>query len=178
MPQPTLFILCGLPYSGKTTLSHRMVERLRCELVSIDTMKASRGLSDVWEEMTAAQWQSIFEEARSTTRNALAARRDVVYDSANQDRASRDVLRALAREALADTVVVWIDAPPELVGARWSAAGERLGPRLPEWAMRAALQTYEPPTDEDDVIRLDGSASIDHWLAQLPVARRGSRDPQ
>lgn len=41
MPAPKLYILTGLPYSGKTTLRKALVQRLRVQTVSVDEMMST-----------------------------------------------------------------------------------------------------------------------------------------
>ena len=118
---PKLFILCGLPYSGKTRLARRFLAgNPNLVFVSIDEILAARGYD--WEANRlpdAEGWRAIFEESYEKTRAALGEGRDVLYDSTNHTRASRDALRKVAAEAGADCRVLFLDVSPEVVRERW-----------------------------------------------------------
>src|SRR6266567_3051559 len=87
-PMATLFMLCGLPGSGKTSLAKRL---------------EARGTDDeLSEEIAQEQWQ--------TAAAALQAGRDVVLDCQE-----RDDIRARAAAIGASTRLVFLDLPkPEL----------------------------------------------------------------
>src|SRR5258707_7365859 len=98
MNEPVLYIMCGLPFSGKTTLAQTLSRRFRFPLVAIDTIREERGFT--WEDnakVTVEDWKGIFHESYKRTLEYLEERKSVLYDSANQDRVSRDRLRDLAQ---------------------------------------------------------------------------------
>src|SRR5580704_5902496 len=43
----TLYLLCGLSFSGKTTLARKIVERLQCAYISLDNINADVVVDDV-----------------------------------------------------------------------------------------------------------------------------------
>lgn len=152
MPQPTLIIMCGLPFSGKTVLAKKISQERGVSVVSIDAIREERGFS--WEDndrVTSADWQSIFAEVYRRLAQELAAGRSVIYDSANQDRASRDELRAFALKHHATTELIYLDVPLKTIMQRWKAnatSKERF--HLPEKWLRAAIDTLEPPTPDEN----------------------------
>ncbi len=108
--KPTLYILCGLPFSGKSRLARELSQRFGFPIVSIDTIRENRGFS--WEEnekVTIEDWKSIFEESYQVTLSLLRSGKNVLYDSANQDRVSRDKLRSLVAEGGFPTKVIFLD---------------------------------------------------------------------
>jgi predicted kinase len=96
--RPVLYILCGLPFSGKSVLAAALSRRCGFELVSVDAIKTEHGLRDVWEDMKPEDWQKIFAESFLLVRHALQRGDSVIHDSANQTRESRDQLRAITHE--------------------------------------------------------------------------------
>ena len=84
---PTLLILCGLPFSGKTVIARRLNERYGFPVVCIDEIKFAHGFP--WIEnspITAADWDRIFTESYDRTRALLREGKTVVYDCANLQR--------------------------------------------------------------------------------------------
>ena len=43
----TLYLMCGLSFSGKTTLARKIVERLQCAYISLDNINADVVVDDV-----------------------------------------------------------------------------------------------------------------------------------
>lgn len=114
-----LFILCGLPYSGKTYVAKKIVAATQCAFVSIDDIFHAHGYD--WNTNTLPDekgWAEIFEISYDQTRDALRKSKTVLYDSTNHTRASRDELRAVAEKSDAEVVVLLIDVPEEVVYSR------------------------------------------------------------
>jgi predicted kinase len=103
----TLFMLCGLPGSGKTSLARRL-EAHGALALSLDDWMVARGSDDeLSEEIAREQWQ--------TAAAALQAGRDVVLDWGFDSRQERDDIRARSAAIGASTRLVFLDLPkPEL----------------------------------------------------------------
>src|SRR6266852_5406016 len=120
MNEPTLYIMCGLPFSGKTVLAQKLSDRFGFPIVGIDNIREERGFS--WEEnakVTAEDWKAIFDESYERTLAYLKERQSVIYDSANQDRVSRNRLRSLAQRGKANSKVILVDVPEDEIRQRW-----------------------------------------------------------
>lgn len=156
---PTLYTLCGLPFSGKTMLAHRLNARYGFPVVSVDEIKFAHGFPWVEDSpITAADWERIFEESYFRTRELLREGRSVVYDCANLQRESRENLRALAAAEHQPSRTIFVDAPVEVVGERWREnrmTGERFD--LPEALFESALTAFVPPAPDEEVLVYDGS---------------------
>ena len=68
---PVLYIMCGLPFSGKSTLAEEMHEKHGWKIVSIDHIKTKKGLRGVWKDMSVNDWEDIFAEAKKQTNQTL-----------------------------------------------------------------------------------------------------------
>ncbi len=103
----TLFMLCGLPGSGKTSLAKRL-EAHGALALSLDDWIVARGTDDeLSEEVAQEQWQIAAE--------ALKAGRDVVLDWGFDSRQERGDIRARAAAIGASARLVFLDLPkPEL----------------------------------------------------------------
>lgn len=56
--KPTLYILCGRPYSGKTTLARELARRFGFEIVSMDKIMEQEKLDPV--RMTQTDWNRVY----------------------------------------------------------------------------------------------------------------------
>ena len=144
--KPTLFILCGLPFSGKTTLGARLASETGAVLVSYDAL---------WREVFGATGQSCgYEElsamAEARLRDALESGRDAIYDTLNDTRAGRDRLRGLAAEAGAETTVLYLDTPADIRAARRERC-RITGERHPVASkiLAEAIARFEAPAPEE-----------------------------
>lgn len=165
MNKPALYIMCGLPFSGKSVLAKKLSEKKGFDLVEIDAIKSGYGLRDVWEHMKAEDWDKIFNDSFSQAANSMRAGRSIIYDSTNHTRKSRDELRALAERNDANSSVIFVDVSVDAAKERWHQNKEtdkRMD--LPEWAFNAALNSWEPPTEDENVLHYDPSEPIDNWI--------------
>lgn len=169
MEEPTLYILCGLPFSGKTILTKKLAGVLDYEIVNIDDIKFAHGFQ--WtddDRMTESDWKRIFDESYEMALKNLGIGKSVLYDCANQDRAARDELRKVAAKGNFPTKVIWLDIPIETIKSRYiknKETKERFD--LPERIFQAALDTYEPPTIDEDVYRFDGNVPVELWIEKI-----------
>ena len=116
----TLYILCGLPYSGKTYMSNKIIETTPIAHISIDHILEELGFD--WNSgrlPDESGWKKVFDISYERSGEALKNNLNVLYDSTNHTKTSRDVLRKVAQEVNAETKVVFIDAPTETIWKRW-----------------------------------------------------------
>ncbi len=153
---PALYIMCGLPYSGKTVLAKKLSKKYGWKLVEIDGIKARHGFAGIWQDMKMKDWDEIFSESFEVVRNELGAGRSIIYDSANLTRESRDRLKNIAKESSAEARLIFLDIPTEEAISRWRENEKaKFRHHLPEWALKAAIKTYQPPTTDEMPVSLD-----------------------
>jgi predicted kinase/GNAT superfamily N-acetyltransferase/uncharacterized glyoxalase superfamily protein PhnB len=163
---PTLFLLCGLPGAGKTTVAKRLEhERCALRLDGDEWLRALFGRLDgsgtpttpdrKRDAVEALQWQ--------IAERALALGVDVVLDWGVWTRAERDRYRARARELGARVELVFLDAPLEELWRRIEARNAAQAPGEYE-IDRASLELwstwFERPT-ADELATPDGDVAID-----------------
>src|SRR5579871_3596329 len=119
---PTLFMLCGLPGAGKTTLAKRF-ERAGARCFILDELIASVGREatedELSEQIAEATWQHIAD--------ALDAGRDVVLDWGFDSRWERDQTRARATALGANVRLIFFDVPKSELSRRLAS---RAWPRV------------------------------------------------
>jgi predicted kinase len=153
---PTLYILCGLPYSGKTTFARQFAQQSGFPLVSIDGIRESLGFFWGTHEATSADWKRIFETVEAELAKHLQTGRNVIHDSTNHDKASRDKWSAFAKRLQCEAKIVFVDASVEVVEARRQAnllSHDRA--HLPEASYQSALETFEAPTPYENVVKAE-----------------------
>lgn len=141
-----LYIMCGLPDSGKTTKAAALAEETGATVISHDAYyKTVIRPSDV---VTREMLERVTENALADVKTHLENGEDVIYDAVNHTVESRkNVLEKCAVEGL-HTVCLYLDTPLEQCEAR-----NRM------WA-RTFQRSLEVPTESEGfdelIISMDG----------------------
>ena len=163
----TLYLLCGLAFSGKSTLAAVIRRRLGCALVSLDDLNARRGLHGGLG-IPDEEWARTHREALGEVDAALHAGRSVIVDDTNCFRFLRDDYRGIADRYGVPTVVIYLEAPLDMVRARMRA-NETEPTRAPvtEAVLRDLVDKFEPPAVDEKVILFPAGASPEDWVSGL-----------
>jgi predicted kinase len=144
----TLFLICGLPGSGKTTLAKRLEQEHSALRFTPDEWIAALGL-DPFDDAKRAAVEA--EQWRLAAR-ALQLGVDVVLDFGVWSRSERDSFRQRARTAGARTVLHFLDVPREELRRRLKARSAERAPGAVD-VDDAQLDSYiawlERPTPEE-----------------------------
>ena len=120
----TLFMMMGLPGSGKTTLAHRL-ERERPALVLSPDVWMSRIVGDGYD---FKRREAVTEVQLEVAERVLRLGSDVVLDFGFFHRSDRDEARARARAAGAQAQLVFLDPPIQELVRRVEARNAALPP--------------------------------------------------
>jgi predicted kinase len=148
----TLYLMCGLAFSGKSTLARAVAARAGAVIVSLDAINRSRGLEGGLG-IPDEEWARTHRRALEMTESALAEGRSVVVDDTNCYHFLRDHYRAVAEAHRAPTVVIHLDVPPSVVRSRIEAnevAPDR--PPIRESVLADLAAKFEPPTPEEPTL--------------------------
>ncbi len=156
---PTVFLLHGLPGSGKTTLARRLVASSNAVLLSHDErMRARHGANPPLADF--ARWaKQIGDELWDETGRIIQAGRDVILDWGFWTRAARDEAREKAAALGADCVLLRVRCPDEMAFARTMArssdpAAGALEINAEAWQEFRAR--FEPLGDDEVFREIDG----------------------
>ena len=146
--EPALYLLCGLPFSGKSTLAAELSSRLPAALVSLDAINAERGL-DGGQGIAEEEWARTHEIARGRTAALLDGGHSVVDDTFCW-RSLRDAFRAIATARGLATRVVFVDPPFEEI-ARRRRENDRARRRAPidDAVFARVVASFEPPEEDE-----------------------------
>ena len=150
--RPTLYMLCGLPGSGKTTRAKELeaagegvllnADSWVCQLYPDDAEAAAR------DERKARVHQVQWEVAERLLTGGIS----VIWDHGVSMRAERDHYRHRARELEANVETIFLDVPIETLHKRLADRNAN----LPLGAFRISVQElnemaarFEPPTPDE-----------------------------
>lgn len=145
----TLYILCGLPAAGKSTLCQLRQGRVITADIIRKGIVGSLGDSDhdefVWETaLNAAEYFLQFG--------------DVYYDATNSTRARRKPFVDKAKELGKDVVCVWVATPLEVCIKQNQRRAKSNPDSPPDWVIEKVAGVFEPPALDE------GFAKIEKWL--------------
>lgn len=164
-----VFAMCGLAFSGKSTLACRIARAMACELISLDGINHERGLHG-GEGMTIAQWEETSTIAMEQLRQHLRAARSVVIDDTFSHRFLRDRCRSVADEFGARFTIVFVDTAIEEIRARRIANDKtQIRHRIRDAVFNAHQASFQFPADDEPVIRVGRAFNINAWLETFAV---------
>jgi protein phosphatase len=152
VPAPRLFVLVGVPGSGKTTFARERLNRaVRISLDDLRLMISGRTFDPRFEPQVSALGEAALDAALA---NARAWGLDVVFDATNVSRAWRARTLRTAERYDIPSVAVWIETPLEIARER----NRRRRFPVPEGVIdRFNTNFEEPSTDEGfvEVVRVN-----------------------
>jgi predicted kinase len=164
--KPTQFILCGIPFSGKTTLGKKLEKRLGFVHINLDDIKKERGYGDISDDDVPNRiWKQIFAEADKRLIKALKSGRSVVNETAWVTRKWRDRVRKIAEKLGFPTKVIYIKIPEEIAKKRWQQ--NRLNKKrydTKDDEFEGYIKDFEKPTPDEELIIYDYTIPIKDWI--------------
>lgn len=124
----TLFVFCGLPGSGKTTLSKQIAEQYHAERISFDERKCIR-----------------YSEMIPPILEALTDGKNVVADSVFETVKNRKEILEAAKDIPCGKILIYMNTPLEEC-LRRNASREN---RLPDFVVESFHESFENPALEE-----------------------------
>jgi predicted kinase len=157
MFKPVLYLFVGYPGAGKTTISQLIKHTAGAVHIWADLERHK-----MFPEPTHSQTESraLYDTLNERTAELLKSGKSVIFDTNFNHRADRDLLRKIATEAGAETVIVWITTPRET--AKQRAVHDRIVRNGYDYVMDEAqfdaiADKLEPPTEDEKVLKIDGT---------------------
>jgi predicted kinase len=88
-----LIILCGIPFSGKSTLAKELADKLGAIRIDLDEVKFDlfgKGIHD--SEIDQSGWDKIYQEMYKKIETALKERQTVIHDTGNFTKYERNLI--------------------------------------------------------------------------------------
>lgn len=118
---PTLYIMVGVGFAGKSTLAKKIAERFNIPLVSQDGLFFEKEKELSLNQDDDAQWRMLLMMCQERIKELMLEGKSVVFDNVNLKREHRDELRGLAKESGGQAVVVYLDTSEEILNSRQHA---------------------------------------------------------
>jgi predicted kinase len=163
-----LYIMCGVGFSGKSTLAKKISEHKQAALVSQDAIYFEKEKELDPTLSSDKEWELIWNIAIERVVGYLKQGKSVVYDSTNTRREHRDRFRKIALENNARAIVVYLNTPDEVLLARQmknKETKERHDVKQ-EYLDQARAEMEIPQSDENPIVFTPESDLVE-WLDKL-----------
>ena len=167
MGSPTLYLLMGLPGSGKSTLGKLLQSETKAIRISSDEYRLL-----IFPEPTFTQKEhdNLYGLIDHNVEHLLAAGHSVIYD-ANLNRKQHRVEKyELAKKNNANVILVWVRTDKELAKKRREEEQDKR--LIPEGETSSNMfdriaAVFEQPDKDETCIEIDGSDISDEDIAKI-----------
>jgi predicted kinase len=164
---PKLYIMCGIAFSGKSTLARRIANATGCKIIAFDKLWVEKDKEKPVPK-DAEGWRFIRKVGQDKVEKALKQGSSVVYDDNNVRFEHREELRKIARRLGVREITVYLNTPIEAVRER-EASNKTTGERheVEPNNFQTVLEQLEVPTQKENVMEFRPEMDIDNWLRTL-----------
>lgn len=165
--------MCGLSFSGKSTVAARLGELLPGRVVSLDLINSERGLQG-GQGIPIEEWAHTNRIAHQRAEQILSRGEHVVVDDTGSPKFIRDGWSDLAKSSCTPFAVVWVQIEPKLQQERLRAnRADKRRPDVVDAVLDDHVAQFEPPVDESPLM-IDASRTRDEaTIVALAEAIRG-----
>ena len=173
---PRLLVTHGLPGSGKSWVTHGLVQATGAIRLRSDVERARLLGGDHYQ---AADSNAVYERLREMAEWSLMAGYPTIVDAASLQRAQRDSWPALAARLRVPYLLLHCDAPAHVLRQRVRERALRGGdPSQADESVLQMLTSTQQPLADDELARalcvdtdqpLSPAAMAAHWLAARPT---------
>lgn len=164
----TLYILCGLGFSGKSTLAKKISESKNAVLVSQDAIYFEKE-KELYPNLDDEEgWELIRKIAFERVAENLKEGKSVVYDDTNTRYEHRDALRKIALENNTESTVVFVDTPEAILVERQIKNKETKERHdVEQKYLNQAKAELEIPQSDENVFIFTPETNLEEWLSKL-----------
>lgn len=164
-----LYILCGIPFAGKTTLAKELEKRLgfsRIDLDDVELELLGKNIKD--ENVKQNQWDKIYLDMYQRIEKALRDGKTVVHDTGNFTKHERALVRNIANKVNVESTTIFVYIPVPEARKRWLQNKEN-NKRfdITEKSFEDAVNEMEPPTEDENFVVYDSSQNIEDWIKNI-----------
>ena len=163
-----LYVMCGVGFSGKSTLAKKIAEHTGAVLVSQDALFFELEKKLNLDQDSGDQWRMLLEMCKDRIRENLKVGKSVVFDSTNTRFEHREEMRSIAYELNVPTRVIFLDTPIEVQKERQEKnrqTGERHD--VKQKYLDQEIAKLEIPTEKENVLVFKPDSDITNFLKSL-----------
>jgi len=160
----TLYLMCGAPFSGKTTLAQILASKTQSQYLSLDDIMRQQGL-DLSQAQPVEAWEKAHQICLQRMDALMREQVSIVLDDTNNLRWLRDRFRHLAQQHQYHVMIIFLDIPlVELEKRREHVFLSRERNFLPDEVFYAVVEHFEKPDKDEQVFMFDGTLGMNEWV--------------
>lgn len=154
--KPILYMMLGIPGSGKTSVSEHIADATKAVHISSDQFR--KHMFDNPENITEVEHDQIYSMLDYIAEQILKSGKSVIYDANLNRYIHRHEKYAICDKIGAKPQLVWVETDEEIARKRATEQADKhpqhrpFGNMRPETFKRLAAQMEEPRADEEAVI--------------------------
>lgn len=161
-----LYILCGIPFSGKSTLAKAISNTLGYEVVDLDEVKFELYGNDTRDsDLQQKEWDKIYKEMYERIENFLREGKTVIHDAGNFTKKERDQVRQIATTLGIETQTIFVDTPKNVAYQRL-LQNRKLQTRfdVPDEDFESTAAEIETPQKDESVLIFTVRDDVETWI--------------
>ena len=159
-----MYLMCGAPFSGKSTLARLLAIHTNSRYLSLDDIMRQRG-RDLSQLQPVEEWGKAHEICMQQMDALMQEQASIVLDDTNNFRWLRDRVRQLAQKHQYPTTLIFMDIPlAELERRREQVRHSRERNHLPDDVFYPVIEQFELPGPDESPLVFDGTMDMQEWL--------------
>ena len=160
----TLYLMCGAPFSGKTTLAQAFASKTKSQYLSLDDIMRQRGL-DLSQAQPGEEWEKAHQICLQRMDALMCEQASIVLDDTNNLRWLRDRFRHLALHHRYQVVIIFLNIPlAELERRRKHVLLSRERNSLPDEVFYEVIEHFEQPDEDEQKLVWDATLDMNEWM--------------
>lgn len=162
-----LYLFVGYPGAGKTFIAQIIARHTDATHLWAD---AERHKLFDKPSHTLEESSQLYDKLNAAAAYLLANGKSVVFDTNFNFFADRQKLREIAADQGAETTIIWVTTPVELAKKRavhGDVTRNGYDMNMTEAQFDAIVQKLEPPTKDEQFIKIDGTKLDDETVTRL-----------
>jgi predicted kinase len=163
-----LFLTCGLPFSGKSTLSRALAAELGIAHVEVDAPHTRHGLRPGLDPIERADWIAAYQRGYAELESVLREGRSAVFDAVSYRRLQRNRVRRVAERLGVPATVVLLDVSADEARARLERnrfTRERVN--VPMADFLEVAEGMQWPDPDEEVVRYSPDEPLADWVERV-----------
>lgn len=167
MQKTSLYIACGIPFSGKSYLSQKLVNKFNFSRIDLDEIKFElfgKNVKD--QDIDQAGWDKIYQEMYRKIEKNLKLGKIVLNDTGNFTKHERDLVRQVANKLGLKTRVIYVDTPISIARER-QQNNRNTNSRfdVTDDDFESTIKEMEPPAADESPIIYHYPENLDNWIS-------------
>lgn len=158
--------MCGLPYSGKTTLAKKLSEQKHYALIAYDTL---------WQEVAKElgkppSGDDVLKLAEEQVMANLTNKVTTVYDTLHGQRDWRDRMGSIATSCNSRHLIVYLKTPPEVLMERFRTnAQTESRHQIKLELLESEIRKFEPPQAPEHFVEFTPKDELEKWVREFSI---------